>query len=199
MRTTKGPNSTWRTPSNEEVCAKLADAEVVGLMRSVSSSYRNQLSEDDRSSMAMWALYRCIGYWREGFGKKFTTNLWMFLHNEFRRELRRQRRKRLAGDSDTEWRLVLDERSVEEADPFYDDRSERDLGRLRHVMTIAERFLPSTAVQMVKSHYLDGKTYAQIGQEHGMSEHAIARQLSLAMCRLRELCRDEDLENSLSA
>lgn len=82
-----------RIVSNEEMQKALKDPKIKGMISIESMKYRKQLDRDQIKSSGLIALWRTLQYHDEK-KSKFTTNLYRFLHWEFRRELQKNNSKK---------------------------------------------------------------------------------------------------------
>jgi RNA polymerase sigma factor (sigma-70 family) len=90
------PENLKRRPvSSDEINKILHDKDCVKIANKVLNRYNTSLDDHTLSSCLHIAAWKCIGYWRPGFNKRFTSNLHTCLQWECRRELKNKCNKPL--------------------------------------------------------------------------------------------------------
>lgn len=84
-----------RFVSNEELVETLNNKDVKNIVRHYCLKFKKQFDEDDLQSISMYAVWRCLQYYKDEYNKKFTSNLCTFLKFEFLRELKKQKPKNI--------------------------------------------------------------------------------------------------------
>lgn len=82
-----------RFVSNDELIETLNNKDVKNIVKHYCLKFKKQFDDDDLQSISMYAVWRCLQYYKEEYNKKFTSNLCIFLKFEFLRELKRQKPK----------------------------------------------------------------------------------------------------------
>lgn len=81
-----------RVISNDELIEATKNPNINNLIKYYSSKFKNQIELDQRKSISLYALWRCLQYYKPNNGKKFTSNLMDFLRFEFLREVKKNKK-----------------------------------------------------------------------------------------------------------
>lgn len=175
----------WKPVSNQQFQEALANSDISNLLASESRKYRQQLDPDIIESLRLYSLWKTLACHDDQHvsRQKFTTSLYRIIHWEFRRALRdfgRQSRKELfSWEGDLE-DLVYQEEELSEL-------GECDLRDLRLIEDQA-RFLPTVVWNIVRGHYLEGKSIRELSLSFNLDPHSIHKRLRWGIRRLQELC-----------
>jgi RNA polymerase sigma factor (sigma-70 family) len=186
-KTETGANSARRRlareVSDEEYRRAWANEEYQKVLRKVVNQYRNQLSELDLESCALLGLWKALRRHDESHpsGQKFTTSLWRWTNrvclNVLQKEKRHRRRAELAASREAERRgreEVSQSATAATAFPVEDSPAEEIISNV-----------PEGYRDILREHFLEGKSLAAIAAERGLGYDAVRDHLARSV----EVCR----------
>jgi DNA-directed RNA polymerase specialized sigma24 family protein len=168
-----------RSVSNAEFDKAWANSDNRNIIENVLLRYNQQLSSDERHTCGLHALWRALGYHKEGFGKKFTSNLYQFTHWECRRALREKSTSDRRGNQP-----LPDEEFMPVMNGLDEEQTGDNIGLLRERMTL----LSNEERQLIYQSYLESRTDEEVGQLNGYTKEAARQKINRAFLRLREIC-----------
>lgn len=164
-----------RLVSDEEYARALADRDNRGVIHGVTRQFAGQLDPDELESCSMNGLWRALQYHRDGYNKKFTTSLHMFVVWECRRELKRKKKLTQVPAGYRPPDRVSSEQEILQV-----EEEEHVRNRLR--------LLPGVMRSMVED-YLFGKMTARaIGEKYGCGKESARTRIRHGMQMLSDAC-----------
>lgn len=173
MATRIQKNQEKKVISNEEYVIAYNDTQNKKIMRAASKSFRG-LSPETKKSCCMNALWLTLIHHRDGFGQKFTTNLYKFVVWECSKELTKHNR------------IISRECQMLDEDVglsvSYDDVPV-------YMQDCIQQLSPKLAT-VIKQKFFDNMTLAEIGRANGYSKQMANVNLNKGLEKLRLIMKN---------
>jgi RNA polymerase sigma factor (sigma-70 family) len=169
---------TRKEVTDEEFRQALANKDNEKVIKSVLSRYYSIIPAEDLEACGLEALWRCLGYHKEGKGNKFTTSLWTFTNWECKRLLKKIRRQ--ASTHTVNISTIETKEKFEVPVPL----DNPDVVHLRECITM----LKPGDRELIQQYYFDRHTMEEIGNLHGYSKEAARQKINGALQELRKCC-----------
>lgn len=167
-----------RHVTNEEMEVALKNTDNTNIIRSVLFKYKDLINEDDLETCGLSGLWRALGYFRPEYGKKFTTNLYQFVHFECRRELRKQKNHH---KGNVGLNAAANKAEAEDVECPEDRLAIRHMEECMLLLSREQR-------DLLHSYYYDNFTVDELSSHFGYSKETVRHKINWAELRLRELC-----------
>lgn len=173
------PPGKRRQISNEEFEDALNNQDNAALIRFITNRYAGVLTEEDRRTIGLDALWRALQYHKPGKNQKFTSSLYRFTVWECNRALK----KKNGGPSFVQMPEDEDGRIMEMPD------KQVDLDTILHVRERIKRLPRKWQRKVLEQRFLCGMTAAEIGQRNGYSRETARQRIKSAVISLLKINR----------
>lgn len=174
-----------RQVSNQEFQEAYELSDNIGIIKEITSRYRNILDESDRESCGMQGLWEALVNHEENRGQKFTTSLFRYVTWRCDNCVRRIKKVRKGEVSFTDYTSCPTNRSTSYQDFVQPETNQDD--RIGEIYELADRYLSKEDRDILMDIAINGESVEEVSRRTGISKCRIRSKYSRAKKYVKEL------------